>query len=210
MTTRQIVRRNYDRLARWYDLFVGFEERFTRIGLELLNARPGERVLEIGFGTGRALPELARRIGPTGLLAGVDLSAGMVRIAQKRMRAKGLERSATLIQGDGLRLPFVPNAFDAVFLSFLELFADIPAVLRECRRVLKPGGRIGVVALAKRDSPVRRLYEWAHRRWPTVLDCRPIEVSALIEAEGFHRQAFRAGSIGGLPVEIVVARAGPK
>jgi ubiquinone/menaquinone biosynthesis C-methylase UbiE len=208
MSLREQTRQNYDRLSRWYDLFAGSEARFAESGLQVLDLKARESALEIGFGTGHTLAKLAEQAGDGGLVAGVELSAGMITVARKQLQAKGLEGCARMTQGDGTQLPFAPNAFDAVFLSFtLELFSEteIPVLLKECQRVLKPQGRLGVVSLAKRDVLACRLYEWGHERWPALLDCRPIQLSKNLEAGGFHIQVTRAMTMWGLPVEIALA-----
>ena len=209
MTSRAQTRQNYDRMSRWYDLFAGSEKKFTDTGLQILGVKTGERVLEIGFGTGQALATLSQQAGVAGLTAGVELSPGMIEVARKRWQVKGPERSGGMIRGDGTLLPFASNSFDAIFLSFtLELFSDveIPVVLEGCHRVLKREGRLGVVSLAKQDVLACRLYEWGHQRWPVVLDCRPIEVRKSLEAEGFRIQAAKLQSMWGLPVEITLCR----
>ena len=215
MISREQTRQNYDRMSRWYDLFAASEKKFTETGLQLLGARGGERGLEIGFGTGHSLATLARQVGESGLAVGVELSPGMIAVARKRVypfehkQAKGLEKSAQMIQGDGTLLPFLPGSFDVVFLSFtLELFSEseILAALEECRRVLKREGRLGVVSLAKRDKLACRLYEWGHERWPALLDCRPIELEKSLEAGGFRVQAAKVQTMWGLPVEIALGR----
>jgi len=215
MITREQTRQNYDRMSRWYDLFAGSEKKFTETGLQILGVKAGERVLEIGFGTGNSLVSLAQQAGTTGLVVGVELSPGMIDVARKRIypfghkQADDSERSALMIQGDGTLLPFASNSFEAVFLSFtLELFSDaeIPVVLDECRRVLKRKGRLGVVSLAKRDVLACRLYEWGHERWPALLDCRPIYLRESLEARGFRLQAAKVQTMWGLPVEIALGR----
>ena len=215
MITREQTRQNYDRMSRWYDLFVGSEKKFTESGLQILGAKAGERVLEIGFGTGHSLGTLARQVGEAGLVAGVELSPGMIEVARNRIypfghkQAKSPEGSVQMIQGDGTLTPFASNSFDAVFLSFtLELFSEneIPVVLKECRRVLKQEGRLVVVSLAKKDVLACRLYEWGHERWPVLLDCRPIELRKSLETGGFRVQAAKVQTMWGLPVEIVLSR----
>ena len=94
-------------MSRWYDLFAGSEKKFTEIGLQLLGVKAGERVLEIGFGTGHSLVQCWRRWGESGLVAGVELSPGMIEVAQKRILAESPERSVQMMQGDGTLLPFV-------------------------------------------------------------------------------------------------------
>jgi demethylmenaquinone methyltransferase/2-methoxy-6-polyprenyl-1,4-benzoquinol methylase len=165
-------------------------------------------VLEIGFGTGHALGELAQGVGTSGLAAGVELSPGMVRVARQRLRAEGSKRCAQLTRGDGTQLPFAGEAFDALFLSFtLELFDDpeIPVLLGECRRVLKSSGRLGVVSLAKQNTLACHLYEWGHAHWPFLLDCRPVLAQIYLKAAGFQILNSRLRTMWGLPVEITLA-----
>jgi ubiquinone/menaquinone biosynthesis C-methylase UbiE len=207
---RESARRLYDRLGRRYDLLsMGAERRLQEAGLRLLEARPGERVLEIGPGTGRALKPLAEAVGPEGLVCGVDLSAGMLRACRERLQGAGLLPRVRLIQADAIRLPFEAESFEGVFMSFtLELFSipDMAALLQECRRVLCPEGRLAVVALSKaRDSLVARLYEWFHSVAPSVADCRPIRLQELLQGEGWRVQEAELRSLFGLPVEIVLA-----
>ena len=206
---KEATRASYDRLSPWYDLIGGWaEKKHMQAGLGLLQACEGERVLEIGPGTGHGLLALRRRLGGSGIAYGIDLSGGLLGIARARARQARLVGRVELCQGDGARLPFEAGCFDAIFMSFtLELFAahEIPEVLGECRRVLRRGGRTCVVALSKKDGWMLRLYEAAHARLPNVLDCRPITVRQLIEGAGFRVLEARETSMWGLPVETVLA-----
>ena len=209
MISREQTRQNYDRMSRWYELFAGSEKKFTETGLQILGVKAGERVLEIGFGTGYALASIARQAGESGSVTGVELSPGMIEVARKRIQARAPERSVGIIRGDGITLPLAPDSVDAVFLSFtLELFSEeeIPLVLKECHRVLKREGRLGVVSLAKKDVLACRMYEWGHERWPVILDCRPIEVRKNLETGGFRVQAAKVQTMWGLPVEIALGK----
>ena len=107
-------------------------------------------------------------------------------------------------------LPFRDSSFDAILMAFtLELFdtPEIPQVLRETMRVLRPGGRIAIVSLSKKDkaSTAMRLYEWAHRQWPRYADCRPIYVEESMTACGYAAAVSRKASMAGLPVETILA-----
>ena len=202
--THEIVRHNYDRLSRWYDWFAGSEKRFTLAGLRLLNPKPRESILEIGSGTGHALVDLAH-LG--GRLIGLDLSAGMLYRARPRVERSGF-RQVTFCQGNALSLPFLQRSFNCIFLSFtLELFEDqdIPRVLDECHRVLIPGGRLGLVALASQERLAVRIYMWFHHRWPRVIDCHPIYVNTALTRSGFEIQESQQMIMWGLPVMIVTA-----
>jgi ubiquinone/menaquinone biosynthesis C-methylase UbiE len=206
---RAQTRENYDRMARWYDMFASSEQKFTEIGLHMLHVAAGEKVLEIGPGTGHALVDLASNAGPSGLVCGVELSPGMIAMASKLIQAKSPVNNPVLLNGDAGTLPFREGAFDGVFLSFtLELFADleIPLVLGECRRVLKPGGRIAVVAMARSNSLACRMYEWGHRQWPALLDCRPIALRRWLGESNYIIEKTSAKKMWGLPVEIVLGR----
>lgn len=144
------TRAMYDRIAGIYQVVEGAWERAAIMrGVALLDARPGESVLEVGCGPGAALVRLARAVQPGGRAVGIDLSPRMCRIARQRIRRAHLTTVASVGTCDATRLPFPAGSFDACFMSFtLELFAtpEIPTVLAEIARVLRAGGRIGVVA----------------------------------------------------------------
>jgi demethylmenaquinone methyltransferase/2-methoxy-6-polyprenyl-1,4-benzoquinol methylase len=207
--SREETRSYYNKIARIYDLMAEHSEGPMReAGLKLLATKPGEKVLEIGFGTGHCVVELANAVGADGLVCGVDLSDKMVEMAQELVAAAGLAERVELKQGDGESIPYPDATFDALFTSFtLELFdtPEIPKFLAECKRVLKPGGRFAVVAVSKlgKDGIIIKAYEWTHRHFPNLVDCRPIYVKAALEAAGFNIEASQNESMW-VPVEIVV------
>lgn len=190
--TKGEARAHYDRRSRWYDLLEGrWEETPRRTGLEALAVGAGERVLEVGVGTGHGLLALARRVGEGGRVYGFDLSSRMLEKSRRRLEGAGLAGRVELAAGDAVRLPFPDGFFDSLFMSFtLEFFdtPEIPGVLADCRRVLRPGGRMGVVALSKEalSALAERLYEWLHQHFPRWLDCRPIYPQEALEQAGFQ------------------------
>jgi demethylmenaquinone methyltransferase/2-methoxy-6-polyprenyl-1,4-benzoquinol methylase len=211
--SREACRRNYNRLSRWYDLLAGStEKKYRDLGLEKLSARPGERILEIGFGTGHCLVTLAGTVGQEGRVIGVDISDGMAEIARKRLRQFELHDRVDLYRADASHLDFLEaDSMDGVFMSFtLELFdtPDIPCVLQECHRILKSNGRLTVVCMAKTAPPgmAVRVYEWFHDHLPEYADCRPIFAQPVLEQSGFLIEDVSMYSMWGLPVETLLAR----
>jgi ubiquinone/menaquinone biosynthesis C-methylase UbiE len=208
--SRQKVKSSYDRMSKWYDLFTWGEKKHVQAGLEMLDAREGERVLEPGFGTGRGILSLARSVGPAGKVYGLDISDGMVKITRKKLERAGLAGRVELWCGDAVDIPLEDESCNAVFASFtLELFREeeIPEVLSQCRRVLRRGGRISVVSMSSRgpEGMMVRLYGWAHRKFPDYVDCRPIQAGAYMEDSGFKIVNRREASEFGLPVDIILA-----
>ncbi len=201
----------YNKIAGVYDFLAERSEQPMRdVALEMLAPAPGERLLEIGFGTGHVLTRLARAVGPTGQIFGIDISENMLAQAHELLQKEGLADRVTLACGDAEDLAYPDDSLDGIFMCFtLELFdtPDIPRVLAQCHRVLRPGGRIVVAAVSKEGGPglVLRAFEWTHRHFPNLLDCRPIHVRQALEARGFSIEQARVESMW-LPVEIVRAR----
>ena len=211
--SKEDARASYNRLSRWYDTVAGStEKKYRDWGLEKLSAQPGETILEIGFGTGHCLLALAKSVGPTGRVIGLDISDGMLAIARQRLHKEGFSDHVDLHLGDAANLNFIEaNHLDGVFMSFtLELFdnPEIPRVLQECHRILKPGGRIAVVSMTKTNPPgvAVRMYEWFHEKMPNYADCRPIFARQAMEQNGFDIQDVSISSMWGLPVEIVLGK----
>jgi ubiquinone/menaquinone biosynthesis C-methylase UbiE len=209
--TKAQARANYNRLSRWYDWLAGSSEaKYRRMGEQTLHLQPGERLLEIGFGTGQALVSLAEAVGAHGRVCGLDLSDGMAAVARQRLSQADLTERTDLTLGDAAQAPFAEASFDAVFMSFtLELFdtPEILIVLHQCMRMLRPLGRLVIVTLVKTQKPnfAERIYEWFHERMPVAVDCRPIPAQTTIQAAGFEITAVTAKKMWGLPVEIITA-----
>jgi SAM-dependent methyltransferase len=111
---------------------------FGEVVLKAADARLGERVLDVGCGTGGTTAELARAVGPSGHVLGVDISEPLVGVA----RAQKLG-NATFEVGDVTTFPFQAGSVDLVFSRFgVMFFADPVAAFANIRRAMKPAGRL--------------------------------------------------------------------
>ncbi|WP_299463374.1 class I SAM-dependent methyltransferase [uncultured Gimesia sp.] len=203
----------YDRISHSYDLLADSNEHVAREkGLKALAISAGETVLEIGYGTGHSLVSLAEAVGETGSVYGVDISDGMKKVSEKRVTEAGIADRVNLSVAITPPLPFDDQAFDVVSMSFtLELFPleTIPTVLQEIRRVLKPGGRLGVVSMAlpkegDKDSFLEKTYKWMHQHFPHIVDCQPIDAAGFLKDAGFTITAENSMDIWTMPVAVLV------
>ncbi|GGW43592.1 methyltransferase [Streptomyces lucensis JCM 4490] len=142
------------RAAGWDSRFPGDGPAYAAAVADL-GLRAGDRVLDAGCGTGRALPPLRAAVGPTGTVLGADLTPAMLEAA---VRA-GRHRDAALLLADVAALPLRPGSLDAVFAAGLIAHLPQPVEgLRELARVVRPGGTlalfhpIGRAALAARQG----------------------------------------------------------
>jgi phosphatidylethanolamine/phosphatidyl-N-methylethanolamine N-methyltransferase len=130
----------YDAQSRVYDKTFGrlVQRRIAR-AISHINIQPGDRILDLGIGTGAALQYYPL---DRGRIFGIDLSAGMLNLCIQRME-KLNRTNATVIQGDALHLPFGDDTFDHIFISHVISVVSDPCVLmREAQRVAKPEARI--------------------------------------------------------------------
>lgn len=184
----------YDRLATAYDWLVSPLQRGTRRrAIDLLDVVEGERVLEVGCGPGHALVAFAAEVGPTGHVVGVDAAPGMVARARRRT-ARSRDGPPDVLLGDARSLPLCDTTFDVAFIEdTLELFPpdEMRTVLEELRRVLAPGGRLGVVTMERADAEADlfvRAYDWVFEHVPGYerFGCRPVYAQRAVEAAGFE------------------------
>jgi SAM-dependent methyltransferase len=122
------------------------QERLRRAFLAFAGIRTGQRVLDVGCGTGVVTRDLARRVGPGGRVVGVDPSRALVAEARRRARAAGVGARCRFRPGDGTRLPFPDGSFDATVAVTVLLHVPASArILAEMIRVTRPGGRVAVM-----------------------------------------------------------------
>ncbi|MEJ0025195.1 MAG: class I SAM-dependent methyltransferase [Rhizomicrobium sp.] len=131
---------------RWAEAQDAMDRTMASISAALLafvSAKPGERILDIGSGSGGTTLEYARAVGATGRAVGVDISRPMLAVA--RARAEAESSAARFVEADAAVHPFAPE-FDTVASRFgVMFFADPVAAFANIRKALKPGGRLAFV-----------------------------------------------------------------
>jgi phosphatidylethanolamine/phosphatidyl-N-methylethanolamine N-methyltransferase len=147
------VRAAYRRWASVYDLvFGGVSAVGRRRAVELANRMPGSRVLEVGVGTGLALPHYL----PMKRITGIDLSAEMLAQARKRVSEAGLKNVEALREMDAEATDFADASFDIAVAMFVASVVPHPrALLAEMQRVVRPGGNILFVSHFRADKGPR-------------------------------------------------------
>jgi ubiquinone/menaquinone biosynthesis C-methylase UbiE len=203
------MKKMYSKFSKIMGFIEKSEKSLRNRSLELLNLKNGDKVLEIGFGRGTALIEISKAVGEKGEVFGIDLTPEMIKISKQRLAKQGI-LNVRLEEGDARNLPYKNNYFDVVYISStLELFdtPDIPVVLKEIKRVLKPEGKLGVVSIPKENREKSfgvRIFEWSHRTFSEYASCRPIYLEDSIRNAGF--KIIRTEVIGILfPMKIVIA-----
>jgi demethylmenaquinone methyltransferase / 2-methoxy-6-polyprenyl-1,4-benzoquinol methylase len=148
--------RHYDRMGAM--LSFGQDPRWRHALVAAIDPRPGQRVLDVATGTGLVARQLARR-GCT--VVGLDQSEDML----ARAEASALSERLTFVRGEAERLPFGDAEFDALTFTYLLRYVDDrPATMRELARVVRPGGRIGMVEFGVPGNPALRTLWRVHTR----------------------------------------------
>jgi ubiquinone/menaquinone biosynthesis C-methylase UbiE len=137
--------------SKWYPQFVIQTRASTAMLLELAQPRPGQQVLDIAGGTGEPGTSLGQAVGPGGHVTITDLSSGMLTANEENARKTRLA-NLSFQQADAHALPFPDQNFDLVTSRWgVMYFADSSKALGEIYRVLKPGGRVALIAWGPLD-----------------------------------------------------------
>jgi SAM-dependent methyltransferase len=138
---------------KWKAKSAAMGQPVTEALVEYAQPLPGMQVLDLASGTGEPAITLASSVGTTGHVTALDLSAGLLEIAEQRARTRGLTNFSTQ-QADAHSLPFPDNSFDLATSRFgVMFFAEPRAALQELRRVLRTGARACFLAWGPFDQP---------------------------------------------------------
>jgi SAM-dependent methyltransferase len=192
VSARTLCRYENPRADTWFNLEYAFH---------LLGDVRGKRVVDFGCGSGQNAIHIARR---GAVLAGIDISESLIRLARQRLAANDIENTARFVAASAHDLPFESNSIDVVFGIAILHHLDLQLVAREVHRVLKPGGRAIFQEPVRNSRVLRALRRLIPYRAP---DVSPFE-RPLTDAElrkfgapfaGLRMKAF------GLPVVYLAA-----
>lgn len=168
----KFIRDMFSRIAPAYDLVNRFmsggrDIHWRRIAVDLAYPEQG-RVLDVATGTGDLALELAKH---TNLVVGLDFCPEMIKLGKLKVGSRKMAGQIDFVLGDALTLPFENNSFDCALNGFvLRNVSDVDLFLSELRRVVKPGGRVVCLELAKPQSGlIGTLYRFYLRRIVPVL-----------------------------------------
>jgi ubiquinone/menaquinone biosynthesis C-methylase UbiE len=149
---RQAIAATFDRTAETYDAVgVEFFGTFAEQLLDDVGSISGQAVLDVGCGRGAVLFPAAERVGATGSVLGIDLSAGMIARTAQDIEDRGLTNATAMVM-DGQEPVLPGRSFDTILSSCVVFFLPDPiAGLRAWHDLLAPGGRIGLTTFGKKD-----------------------------------------------------------
>jgi len=190
------IRSAYRRYANHYDRIFGpVFNPGRKLAIQTLNTRAGQRVLEVGVGTGLSLPYYHAE----SRVVGIDISPEMLAKADERVSEQDLKQVDKLLVMDAEQLEFEDDSFDAVVAMYVASVVPHPdRLVDEMRRVCVPGGDILIINHFASRNPLLRGMEKGLRPLSKLLGFRPdMDLEDLPELEDFQRVGVRNANIFG-------------
>lgn len=212
--TYEEARRVYDRIGSRQDSQAFYEDCATEALLRHGHFESAEAVFEFGCGTGRFALRLFRDfLSPRAFYRGMDVSPKMVSLARERLEPYSSRAEVALTQG---RPPVEEpsESYDRFVSNYVfDLLSeeDIRGILKEARRMLRPGGLLCLAGLSTGvgwlSRSVARFWSFIQRHWPSAVGgCRPIDLPPLLEESDWQIQHHEKLVVFGITSEALVAR----
>ena len=208
------ARRVYTRIGALQDTQAFYEDRATKELVAHLDLSAAQSVFEFGCGTGRFAERiLSGQLPPAARYKGIDLTPGMVALAEKRV-ARFAPRATVLLSNGGPPAAEPAGVYDRFISNFvfdLLSFDDIEAVVAEAHRMLAPGGLLGLSGLTPGFTPVTRatahLWSVLHRFRPQLVGgCRALELRDFLQKSHWHVRHVAYVAPLGIALQAVVAQ----
>ena len=164
-STASEIRDLFDRIAPVYDelnnwLSLGQHRVWKLMTVKWSEPHPGDIGLDLCCGSGDLAQILARQVGVTSQVYGVDFSAGLLAIANQRVKNQHPRLPIKWVEANVLNLPFADNYFDCATMGYgLRNVTDIPQALRELYRTLKPGAKAAILDFHRPKAPIMRSFQ---------------------------------------------------
>ncbi|UXI01244.1 bifunctional demethylmenaquinone methyltransferase/2-methoxy-6-polyprenyl-1,4-benzoquinol methylase UbiE [Photobacterium sp. TY1-4] len=162
----ELVAEVFHSVATKYDIMndlmsMGIHRVWKRFTIDCSGVRRGQRVLDLGGGTGDLAAKFSRMVGDEGQVILADINNSMLKVGRSKMRDNGIVGNIGYVQANAEELPFPDDYFDCITISFcLRNVTDKDKALRSMYRVLKPGGRLLVLEFSKPVfAPLSKVYD---------------------------------------------------
>lgn len=162
------VKETFNSIAGQYDLMnrlmsLGMDQRWRRMAVKRVGAKPGMHILDVCCGTGQLSLELGNVVGSEGNVTGLDFSQNMLEVAKYSLIQSSNPGNIRFIQGNAMELPFPDDSFDGVTVGWgLRNLPGLREGIREMIRTVKPGGKVVSLDMGKPSLPVFKQVYWVY------------------------------------------------
>ena len=198
----------YDGNAWFYDAWaILTESKAQKWAIEITNIQNGTSILDVAVGTGRLFREIMKR-NPSGQNYGIDISRGMLAKAKNKLSIQGSQNYSLEI-GSAFDINMDDDSVDILFNNYmfdLIPFDQMDNIIKEFKRVLKPGGKLVLVNMTKGEKIGANIYEFLYRISPKLMGgCRGVQQSELLTQHGFQVKSREYVQQMLFPSEVILA-----